>query len=274
VFVFYGNPAEAAWILRAVGFVPACLALYMMAKPDTRLQIRLLAGLFTAVWFLAFPIGGEVYITLSISLALLVFLVASRSLNRWVIAAGVGLAILCGIALSLNDSLLYRFTEQTLQRLPWKETSDYYPAWVGGLRTGMMEPVLGVGPEQYWVRCMALSDAAKIALLGTSDCSWHPHNTFIQLFAETGLLGVMVFITSLLSMTVTSIKVLRSQTGLERAVASAAFATFFLFLWPVSSYSAAFGQQMNGLTWFALGVALAGVSISRAEISFWGGPSR
>ena len=49
-------------------------------------------------------------------------------------------------------------------------------------------PILGIGPNNYRFKCNEIKTTKII------NCSTHPHNIFFQLLAETGLLGILVYI--------------------------------------------------------------------------------
>ena len=50
------------------------------------------------------------------------------------------------------------------------------------------KPILGVGPNNYRYKC------SEIIIKNSNNCSTHPHNIFFQLLAETGLLGILIYI--------------------------------------------------------------------------------
>ena len=49
-------------------------------------------------------------------------------------------------------------------------------------------PILGIGPNNYRNKCK------DILIKGVTNCSTHPHNIFFQILAETGLIGILIYI--------------------------------------------------------------------------------
>lgn len=48
----------------------------------------------------------------------------------------------------------------------------------------LKNPIFGIGPNTFRLECASISQSSNI-----SNCSTHPHNIYIQLLAETGIVG-------------------------------------------------------------------------------------
>ena len=58
------------------------------------------------------------------------------------------------------------------------------------LKMFLDKPLVGVGPKMFRVEC---SDSKyNLSDKNFSSCSTHPHNTYIQLLAETGIIGFLI----------------------------------------------------------------------------------
>jgi len=66
------------------------------------------------------------------------------------------------------------------------------------------KPYLGHGPKMFRIIC---SDKRYDSIVdGKTSCSSHPHNTYLQLLAETGLVGALIFSLGFFYITYTLIK--------------------------------------------------------------------
>ncbi len=204
---------------------------------------------------------GEVYVTLSMLFGCGLFVLFSRFWSwRIVLVGGACLLIGAGV-LATNGQLLHRFTDGMLLRLPWLPSSDYYDPWIGGLNAGFLNPLLGLGVDNYEFYCDKLKSAGQLGVLGIKHCFPHPHNLYIQIFTETGIIGLTLFSVLVISLLISALP--RSPARNFDIPIVIGLTIMIVSLWPISTYSQAFGQHKNMFTWFLIGWALATIKLSR-----------
>ena len=207
---------------------------------------------------------GEIYVTISLLFGIcLVFLFNHLGSWRKMLLMGVIVATPVTLVLALSDSMRERFVFGMQQRLPWLPSSDYYPAWMGGLRVGDMNPVVGVGADNFDRVCIL---PGMIEKLDITICHSHPHQIYIQAYTEAGLIGLALFVLMVASIL---LKILpfskdnllgRFHTWMRKDIktfSAQATTLVIVVLWPISTYSEAFGQHKNFFTWLAIGWAFA-----------------
>lgn len=260
VLRLYGTWTQSpkpGWYMLGIGLPVVLWALSRLkeSSSNAKWSIPLLFLIFSAT-----IATGEVYISISLFFATFVYVVLSRFWHWSIFALGALILIGCLAVLLTNQSLFYRFTSEILIRLPWLPTSDYYDAWMGGLNTGFLNPVLGIGVDNYQPFCENHERNGTLAILGVQFCRIHPHNLYIQTFAETGIPGLIL----LCALVITLLKTVSKKLNLFKLKpdAAAAIAIVFLVAWPVSTYSQAFGQHKNMFTWFLIGWAISTAVIS------------
>ena len=92
-----------------------------------------------------------------------------------------------------QPNLMVRYSHDFAKSIPVINTSDnntYWGAWRGGIQQGLNTPFIGVGPSGTRKTCVNLDTNLPEWLPGKNYCGNHPHNFYIQLFAETGIIGL------------------------------------------------------------------------------------
>jgi O-antigen ligase len=257
----WGQSPKPGWYLSTLGLFAA---LYAMEKA------KLLRGHMWALYLLPVCVvlgsfaTGEIYTTLSVLLGLVVYKLLTRS-HLWQFGlAALICAILTGIMLFYHQDLLFRFTEQALTRLPWLPSSDYYEAWKGGLMAGLVNWPFGVGADNFDPYCLSMASSERWDTLGVKACHPHPHQLYLQIMAETGLTGLVLFITMIVFLFVTLFKRFQTKSKPVELAKPFCFISLPLALsllivgfWPVSTFSEAFGQHKNFFLWFIIALAVA-----------------
>ena len=213
-----------------------------------------LAGLALA----AVLMTGEVFNTIITFFLLAVFVLLSLilyKLDRRVLGFGGVLGVLVTTLFVINPKLVERLHHSLTERLPWRETSDYYAPWLAGLEVGKAHWLTGVGADNYANICARMLEAGQIASPVIEACNRHPHQLYIQAFAETGVVGVALLLVLIGALFVTVIRQFRTRHG--GALALLMSLLLVSAFWPIAPYSHAFGQHQNLLTWFGIGLALA-----------------
>ena len=96
-----------------------------------------------------------------------------------------GIAVLSTIV--VTPSLIARFFEQFVQQLPIHIESLYFRAMAPGWLAFEQAPVFGVGPGNLRHICADVTAGS-----GLYDCHPHPHNYFIQMLGEAGIVGLVM----------------------------------------------------------------------------------
>ncbi len=174
------------------------------------------------------------------------------------IFAAEGIAILT--AIMSTPGLVQRFVDQFLQQLPTHGDSPYFRAMAPGWLAFQEAPLLGVGPGNLRLLCDDI-----IAGSSLYDCHPHPHNFFLQMLGEAGIVGFVTGILFLGSVIWACARpALRDRSSV---VVATMWIVPFSFFWPIASTADFFGQWNNIFMWSAVAVALAGARMSGKDRS-------
>ena len=172
---------------------------------------------------------------------------------KMIMALSIFLSLILLIIFSFNEHLYIRFTEKLIDSIPILNTdTSYWGAWRSGLQQGLENFWLGVGPSGSRHTCQFLGPHW---LPGSNYCGNHPHNFYIQMFAETGFIGLIIGSFMIFY-------ILRSCWLSRGELPSCIFAkTAFIIplavFFPFQQTGSFFGQWNNLFMWFAIGFALS-----------------
>jgi hypothetical protein len=164
------------------------------------------------------------------------------------------------IIFSVNTGLYTRFSTDVLTSLPTGSHSEYYRVMSSGILLFESEPVFGAGPATYRELCPFILDSDT-----DLRCDNHPHNFYIQLLAEVGVIGFLAG-----SLMIVSIIWAAAQGWVRNrsnVVASTAFIIPLAFFFPLQSTADFFGQWNNVFMWSAIALSLASARIGTYEDS-------
>lgn len=250
---------KPGWFLFGFG-LPAILWLRLRTLHQARGS--LLYAAFVTLVVAGIIASYQVYISLALLLGLVVYKFLGQGKLRANLFSVLLIVAAVGVLFLSNPNLYERYTTSAMERLPWLPSSQYYDYWQGGLSTGKANPVVGVGPDNYDLYCRELRASGQVERLGFSGldvsdgCRNHPHQRYIQLFAETGVIGLGLFIVMAGFLFAYVFKA-RGRSEYATLASSATIALLVVNFWPISTYSEAFGQKLNIYYWFHISWALA-----------------
>lgn len=185
--------------------------------------------------------------------------------NLKIICALILINFICFTAvLKLRPDLGDRFTTSALKAIPFlnmnvskEEQYAYWGSWRGGIQQAIITPIFGAGPSVTRITCKDLPENEPNWLPGINYCGNHPHNFYIQMLAETGIIGFLLGTTMLVSIIYTCFK--QRFISKDCPMVSTAFVTPLAFFFPIQNFGSLYGQWGNLFIWFAVGFALSQV---------------
>ena len=170
---------------------PLLFALFVLRKKNL-IEVCFISFLFIFVDVLIYLGGSRTsFFFLNLSTIFIIIFIAQYKMFRLITFS---VSFLIVILLTINDNrLLQRFIKMPLQSmgLDNQESKKYIftPMHDSHIKTALNmfieNPILGVGPRMFRIKCTDVNYAA-----GETPCSTHPHNFYIQLAAETGFIGL------------------------------------------------------------------------------------
>ena len=117
-------------------------------------------------------------------------------------------------------------------------------------------PLVGQGPKMFRVLCHDI----KFSNEDINTCSTHPHNIYMQLLAETGLLGLLfllILCTSIVKLILNHIVLLiKKREYLMSDFQICLMACLIMTLWPIIPSLNFFSNWMNVIFYLPVGFLL------------------
>ncbi|MDA9882290.1 O-antigen ligase family protein [Alphaproteobacteria bacterium] len=157
-----------------------------------------------------------------------------------------------------RPDLSSRFGNQFLNSIPITNTSDdnpYWGAWRGGIQQGLLNPIKGIGPSGTRNSCANLDSNLPEWLPGKNYCGNHPHNFYVQLFAEVGTIGLILGCIMFGSIITTCYRA--RVENFNCPMAATAFVVPLGLFFPIQQFGSFYGQWGNLFTWFAVAFAVS-----------------
>ncbi len=151
-----------------------------------------------------------------------------------------------------------RFVDSFIAQLPTNADSPYLRVWNGGIDAFQTAPILGIGPDNYRKTCNQIS-----ATFSDVDCHTHPHNYYIQILAETGVIGLFSGIVMLGS--IICFCFVTGRRNRDNVIAATAFVVPLGLFFPIQTTADFFGQWNNIFMWSAVALALAGRNLETSR---------
>ena len=161
------------------------------------------------------------------------------------------------LAFSRPD-LSKRFGDRFIESVPltnMSESNSYWGAWRGGIQQALIDPIKGTGPSSTRKICKTLEPTSPSWLPGKNYCGNHPHNYYIQLLAETGIIGLIIGCVMFISIIMTCYKA--RKENFDCPMAATAFVIPFGLYFPLQQFGSFYGQWGNLFSWFAIAFALS-----------------
>ena len=161
------------------------------------------------------------------------------------------------LAISRPD-LTSRFGKEFIRQIPLTNTSDtnpYWGSWRSGLQQAIETPIKGIGPSGTRKTCQNLKTNFPAWLPGKNYCGNHPHNFYIQLLAETGIIGLIMG--SLMFFSIISTCYRARKIDMNCPMNATAFVIPLAFFFPLQQFGSFYGQWGNLFIWFAIGFSIS-----------------
>jgi len=190
---------------------PLLFALFLIKKKQ-KYEIYFIGVLFILVDVLIFMSGERsAFFFLNLSTIFIIILIKEYQKFRLVTFI---IAIICVVILSLNSSILnermFKGPAEDMGLVKSsKEAVIFSNAHDSLIRTAYNmfkdKPIFGHGPKMFRVICKDEKYA-----IGTDPCSTHPHNFYVQLLAETGIVGFLFLLSALIYVLYSALRQLKS----------------------------------------------------------------
>ena len=177
---------------------PLLFALFLI-KQKQKFEIYFIGLLFILVDILIF-VSGERSALFFLNLSSIFIIILIKEYQKFRLVTFI-IAIVCIIILSLNSSIMSErmFKEPAKNMGLFKSSTEaiiFTPIHDSHYRTAYNmfkdKPILGHGPKMFRIKC-----ADSKYSTGKKPCSTHPHNFYIQLLAETGIIGFLFLFSAL-----------------------------------------------------------------------------
>jgi hypothetical protein len=225
----YGDLVPGNYLAKA-GLPAFCVmvALAVGSKGKTSFVMGALASFSLALSVLA---GERINLIIRICAGFLAGISWKFAWRKFVLVSAGFSALILSVFI-FQGSLEGRFTTAILHDLPTGASSDYYQVMGGGVMASAFR------------------------------CDNHPHNFYIQMLAETGILG---FVAGLFMISAMVISLFRAgRVNNQNIFAATAYIVPLGLFFPLQSTADFFGQWNNIFLWSAVALSMAAVNL-RAE---------
>ncbi|MFW5453778.1 O-antigen ligase family protein [Thioalkalivibrio sulfidiphilus] len=252
----FDRPVPGTYTLRIIFIALAALYFSHHLKNDLTRNITLLAALSIGAAFM-FLTGERVAFMsflLGSGIVILALTMTQKRGRLWILLGGALLAIAIAGALATQSKMVERTIGSTASTIGNFWESPYGRLYDNALMLWRDAPWTGVGIKNYRPIC---KDVTQDPSIEGWFCS-HPHNTYVEILAEGGLIGVLLFSTMLALILWHFLKAIPRQA----MTAGFAIALFLATFWPIMSTMSITSGWIAAIIWMGMGWA---INVTRGE---------
>lgn len=181
------------------------------------------------------------FIFIVVSLFLLILNADERIYNRLIVTISHDLT-----EVKISKSVSWYFVSQ-----------EHQNAFFTSLNMFNQNKILGIGPKMYRKECNYPTYVKNLNY--SNSCLMHPHNHYLQLMSETGILGLLFIISVFIFISYKSFLLILNKDKRDRILNYEIFLiiTIFIFLWPLNHNGNFFNNYINIIHYYPLGLLLA-----------------
>lgn len=251
-------------------FIGLALLWFVLLRRHAALAVAGLLGI-SAIGALFIFLTGE-------RAAFLIFLLGTAvvglgiflRLPRWrwpLVGATLVVAGAVAALAATQPKMVDRTVNSTLQAIVHLDQNVYGLNLITGWEQFVEHPLTGVGARQFQAYCHTQMPEALAAYreLGVLECVIHPHNLYMGMLAEGGVIGFTLFVLMLGLLLVAFFH--REHEGGQSRELRAFFATSMLLVtfWPAQPSMEYFNGWTAALIWMGIGWGLARTRLARAS---------
>jgi len=185
----FTHPKVGAYMMRLL--FPAALGLWSWGAlaPGRRWLSVPIGALVTFAVFLSGERMAFILTLFGMFLTAMVWV----GLRRTALLTLAGVAILTVVFfVGRSQITVHRQFIATAQGIAGFWNSDYGHLWRSGVKVGSARPITGVGMRNFRIACSRPGIGMPASFV--SRCNLHPHNIYIEWFAESGIPGLLGFL--------------------------------------------------------------------------------
>jgi O-antigen ligase len=168
----------------------------------------------------------------------------------------LGIAMVVLVVLSLGG--IYTVSERVQSRVAQMadvmlnySQSDYGALAIAGVNVGKAHPFTGAGIRGY------RTQIPELEFKGQKFTGLHPHNFYVEWFAEAGIPGLLLLLVSIALLVREAWAGFRHGSGDTRIVAAAALGVLAQHFFPLTGSQSYFNNWSGVMQWFSLAIAFA-----------------
>jgi O-antigen ligase len=170
------------------------------------------------------------------------------------------------IITNINSVYKERIVDQTIKQIDSGEhiyifSEEHTNHYLSGYKMFQDNKITGIGPRMFRANCHL--DKYKTSF---ESCTTHPHNNYIQILTESGLLGIIIFIIPFGFLIYYSIKHFILKFIFKKTFFSdfqlSLMSCFLITLWPLVPTGDFYNNWLNIIYYFPLGIFLASLDKS------------
>jgi len=251
----YGDLVPGGYIAKVSLPVFAVLMAIAVSKTNKAGLFSGIVGFFSII--VSILTGERTHFLIRACGGMLAALVWKPKLKLYAMLIFVEILAVIGVFI-IRPDLGNNFTNNFVKQIPIVNTdTGYWGSWRGGIQQGLMTPFKGIGPSGTRNTCKNLDTTQPKWLPGKNNCGNHPHNIYVQLFAEVGIIGLILG--SLMFVSITLRCFSARNYNFDCPMAATAFVIPFGLFFPLQQFGSFYGQWGNLFIWFAIGFALSQV---------------
>jgi O-antigen ligase len=255
----YSRPIPGIMMLRVLFIVLSITVMIPSFATATR-RIALTLSLLCIGLLFMFITGERMALILYFagSVVVLVGLVLDQKMHKAKVLLGFTFILgLFALAISLNPEMAERSVYSIVSKLTQLMDSDYGLVFRAAIAAWQENPMFGSGFHTYQLACEQLGLLPQWGI----PCS-HPHNLYLEIGAETGIAGLLLFTMMVIKLYFTALSSLIKTK--QWFICSLSFTILSVCFWPFIGGISILNNGVAALVWLGVGWVL---SISSSTIA-------